>query len=67
MSQLADLVNHFKNLRAEYDLTLDETIDALAGVFSALEWDVLDTDAPEDYQEKLKAEYDAIRQMLTSC
>ncbi len=67
MSQLADLVNHFKNLRAEYDLTLDETIDALAGVFSALEWDVLDTDAPEDYQEKLSAEYDAIRQMLTSC
>ena len=66
MSQPADLVNHFKNLRAEYDLTLDETIDALAGVFSALEWDVLDGDAPEDYQEKLKAEYDAIRQMLMS-
>ena len=66
MSQQADLVYHFKNLRAEYNLTLDETIDALAGVFSALEWDILDIDAPEDYQEKLGAEYDAIRQMLTS-
>lgn len=52
MSQLADLVYHFKNLRAEHNLTL--------------EWDVLDGDAPEDYQEKLNAEYDAIRQMLTS-
>jgi hypothetical protein len=45
---------------------LDETIDALAGVFSALECDILDSDVPEDYQEKLCAEYDAIRQMLTS-
>jgi hypothetical protein len=67
MSQQADLVNHFKNLRVKHNLTLDETIDALAGVFDALEWDVLDIDTPEDYQEKLNAEYDAIRQMLTSC
>ena len=66
MSQRADLVNHFKNLRAKHNLTLDDTIDALAGVFSALEWDVLDIDTPEDYQEQLNAEYDAIRQMLTS-
>ncbi len=55
MSQCADLVNHFKNLRAKRNLTLDETVDALAGVFSALEWDILDIDTPEDYQEKLKA------------
>ena len=66
MSQQAALVNHFKNLRSKHNLTLDETIDALAGVFDALEWDVLDIDTPEDYQEQLKAEYDAIRQMLTS-
>ena len=53
MSQQADLVNHFKNLRAKHNLTLDDTIDALAGVFSALEWDVLDIDTPEDYQNSL--------------
>ena len=66
MSQRADLVNHFKKLRVKHDLTLDETIDALAGVFSALEWDILYIDIPEDYQEKLRAEYDTLRQMLTS-
>ena len=66
MSQQADLVNHFKNLRAKHNLTLDETIDALAGVFSALEWDILYIDIPEDYQEKLRAEYDTLHQMLTS-
>lgn len=38
MSQQADLVNHFKNLRVKHNLTLDETIDALVVKSAKAPW-----------------------------
>lgn len=60
MSQLADIVNVFKQFRTAYKWTRVETVKNFVEVTGALEWELNDSIiAPVDWQLRKKLELEA--------